>query len=343
MRVRALLWLASRASALVGTAMVAASLLALPPGIATAVGQQTREMKRVASLWDGTRQDAEELFRAFDDELASRGWRDGRTIHRIHGFNDYKGPEALDVLANQIVRSNPSVIVVVTDRVAAAIRRHTTTLPIVIIASADPVGTGWAASLARPGGNVTGLAAGPPVIWGKRLQIMKEAIPGLRRIGLVYNPDWPTHRPSFEALTEAATAHGLQLIAAPVRETAVVNAVIQALPSQGAQGLFVLTDNVTYPLRREIPALALSLRLPSAYGYRQFCDGGGLLCYAEDFVGLSRRSADYVDRILKGGDPATMPMEEPVKYELSINVGTAKKLGLTIPSAILGRTDKLIE
>jgi putative ABC transport system substrate-binding protein len=216
------------------------------------------------------------------------------------------------------------------------------TIPIVMVA-ADPVGLGPAASLSRPGGNVTGLSYLSEEIIAKRLQLLKELVPGLARVGVLKNPMVPSHPTYWKQTEVAAQRLGVALEALEVRGPEDFDAAFATAKQRNAQALLAFDDALTIAYQSRITALAASSRLPAMYGFREFPDAGGLMSYGASVVLLLRRAATFVDKILKGAKPADLPIEQPTKFELVINVRVAKALGLTIPQSILLRADEVID
>ena len=225
---------------------------------------------------------------------------------------------------------------------AQAAKAATMTIPIVFTTVGDPVGAGLVASLGRPGGNVTGLS-GVTEIGGKHLQLLKELSPGKQVIAVLTNPETPFTRLALKEIKTAAEADGTRLEILEARTADQVPRVLRAAVPAGASGLLVLGDPLTYSLRREIADLSAQLRLPSVYPSREWAEAGGLLSYGAGRRQVYRRAAEYVDRILKGARPGDLPVEQPTKFELVLNLKTAKTLGLTIPPSLLQRADQVIE
>jgi putative ABC transport system substrate-binding protein len=246
--------------------------------------------------------------------------------------------------AKELMALQPDAILAHTTPSTAALQRETRTIPIVFVTVSDPVGSGFVAGLARPGGNITGFINLEPTMGGKWLELLTEIAPGRQRVGVMYNPDTAPYvvsfyLPSFEA---AARALKLMPINAPVRSDAEIEAVITGLAREPLSGLFVPPDSFTFVHRAAITALASQNKLPSVYGVRGFATAGGLLAYGTDEGDLFRRAASYVDRILRGETPAELAVQVPTKFELMVNLNSAKALGLTVPQSLL-YTAELIE
>ncbi|HEV2056810.1 MAG TPA: ABC transporter substrate-binding protein [Methylomirabilota bacterium] len=281
---------------------------------------------------------------AFRQGLRELGWVEGQNI-----VIDYRYAEGrfdrLPDLAAELVRLKVDIIVAQPLPAAAAAKNATETIPIVMISGgADPVGLGLIATLARPGGNVTGssYSAGQE-IGGKQLELLKKTVPKVRRVAILSNPANPGHPPMVGELNVAARSLGVQLQLLEVRGPNEFDGAFAAMATERAGALLVLSDGMFNLHRTRLADLAARSRLPAAYGVREFVDAGGLMSYGPSLRDLYRRSAAYVDKILKGAKPADLPVEQPTKFELVINLKTAKALGLTIPPSLLQRADELIQ
>jgi putative ABC transport system substrate-binding protein len=268
---------------------------------------------------------------AFLDELRKLGWVEGTTIVIERKDPDYR-LDRLPALAADLVRSKPNLIVAFGISPARAAKDATSDIPIVMLFVADPVGVGLASSLAHPGGNLTGVATGVPGEFnGKILGVLREALPQAKRLAVFINPSNEMHRLQFPR--EAAKL-GFQLDVIEVREAGEMPGAILAAKARGAEALFIMD---------RVPDLAAQVGLPSLSFERSFVQGGGLIAYGPDFFAIARRGAHYVDRILKGAKPAELPIEQPTKYLLLINLKMAKSLGIEIPASLLARADEVIE
>jgi len=282
---------------------------------------------------------------AFRQALEQLGWKEGRSVRIDYRFAP-ASPDQAQVFAKELVALQPDVIFAVTTPTVAALLRETRTLPIVFAQVSDPVGSGFVASLARPGGNVTGFTNIniESSIGGKWLELVKEVAPTVRRIAMIYNP--PTSpfagyylRP-FEA---AGAAYGIPASPAKVDSDGDIENAFAALAREGGGGVVVLPDTFTGVHREQIVSLAARYRLPAVYPFRWFAEIGGLMSYGIDSDDMFRRAGSYVDRVLKGAKPADLPVQAPTKYELLINLKTAKALGLEVPSTLLATADEVIE
>jgi putative ABC transport system substrate-binding protein len=281
-------------------------------------------------------------LRAFRQGLAELGYVEGRNLVIEYRSADDR-TERLGDLAVELVRLKVDVIVTRGTPAALAAKQATRTIPIVMASSGDPVAEGIVASLARPGGNVTGLhIIGPPELGGKRLQLLKEAVPGSSRIGILWNPDLYT--PLIVRDTErAARAMGVQLLSLEVQRSEPFEQVFETALFGQVDALIAVEDSLTFYLRARIVDFAAMSRMPAIYGLREFVDAGGLMSYGTDRRDLYRRCATYLHRILTGASPADLPVEPPLRFELAINLKTARTLGLTIPPALLRRADYIIQ
>jgi len=224
-----------------------------------------------------------------------------------------------------------------------ATRQATKTIPIVFATHADPVGLGHVASLARPGGNITGLTIILTDLVAKQLEILKEAVPQATRIGLLFSPTAPSHRPAVQAVETAGARLGVQLVMVPVRTVEDFEGAFSTMSREQVGGFLVVSEPVTVSHRARFADLALKHRLPGMFGTRENVEAGGLMSYGPSIDAALRGAAFFVDRILKGAKPADLPVEQPTKFELVINMKTAKTLGLTLPPSLLQRADQVIE
>jgi putative tryptophan/tyrosine transport system substrate-binding protein len=307
--------------------------------------QQARGMRRVAFLHPYDENDTEVLARviAFREGLDALGWTENRNIQIAHR---YSGGDLgrIRAYATELVHSAPDLIVGSGTPITAALKQATSTIPIVFNLVNDPVGQGFVASLSRPGGNITGFTFIDFPLIGKWLEMLKEISPGIRHIALMFNPDTTPFYPAFLNELEAANKSlAVELSASPVHDEAEVEAAIAALAQEPGGGLIAAPDAYINNHRRAIMTLTERHRLPAIYGFRQFAREGALISYGPDTADIVRRSAGYVHRVLRGERPADLPVQAPTKYELVINLKTAKALRIEIPPALLGRADEVIE
>jgi len=326
---------------LIGLAVVLALSLALAPLAAEA--QQPASVPRIGVLLASTPDATSHLLDGLRQGLREHGYVEGQHIMLERRYGQ-AGVERMSDLAAELVRIKVRVIVAATDPATAAVRQQTQTIPIVMANSTDPVGTGFVASLARPSGNVTGLSALSPELSGKRLGLLREVVPGLARVAIIWNPDVRGALFDYKETEAAARSMRLQLQSVEVSRGEDLDRAFSAVTNQRAQALIVQTPNpVLFANRSQVASFAQRTRLPSMYGQKEFADAGGLMSYGASTTDLFRRAATYVDKILKGAKPADLPVEQPTKFELVINLKTAKTLGLTIPQTILLQADQVIQ
>jgi putative ABC transport system substrate-binding protein len=279
---------------------------------------------------------------AFRQALRGLGHVEGTFVLEVR-YGDGRF-ERLPELARELVGLKMDVILATSDVVIAAIKRETQTIPIVMVFSTDPMGTGFVASLARPGGNVTGLSNISSELSRKRLELLREAVPGLSRVAALWNPDVRGALLDYKETEGAARLLRLELQSVEVSRAEDLDRAFSAVTQQRAQALVLPGANpVGFINRGKISTFAQRNRLPSMYPTREYVEAGGLMSYGPSLPDLFRRAATYVDKILKGAKPADLPVEQPTKFELVINLKTAKALGLTIPPSLLQRADQVIE
>lgn len=253
-------------------------------------------------------------------------------------------PERLAQLAAELVQANPEVLVAGLGTLAAkAAAAATKTIPIVFTTVGDPVGVGLVVSLSQPGANVTGLSAQGTNLATKQLQILEDLVPGKQTIAVLSNPDTPNSAMALREVRSAAEQGHQPLAVFEARTTDGVSAGIEAAIKTGAAGLLIVNDPLLYSARRKIAELVAPSRLPTIYGNRDFAEASGLMSYGPDLQQISRRAAEYVDKVLKGARPADLPVEQPTKFEFVINLKTAKELGIALPPTLLALADKVIE
>jgi ABC-type uncharacterized transport system substrate-binding protein len=278
---------------------------------------------------------------AFVQRLHELGWIEGRTVAIEYRWAEGR-VERYGEIAAELVRLKVDVIVTV-GTAAAAAKQATSVIPIVFAVAADPVGSGLVASLARPGGNVTGLSNQQVDIAGKRLELLREVLPDFRRLAIIANVGYPAAVLDMNEVQVAARRLGLEVVdKLEIRKPEDVAPAFDALKG-GAQALYVCGDALVDSVRARINTLALGTRLPTIYPNREYLQAGGFMSYGPSFPDLFLRAADYVDKILRGAKPGSLPVEQPTKFELVINLTAAKALGLTIPESFLLRADGLIE
>ena len=321
---------------LLGGAAAAPSLL-WPLG---ARAQQAGKLPTIGYLGPTTASVESRRFAAFVQRMRELGWTEGRNFIIEVRWAEGRSERFAEIAA-EFVRLKVDVIVTVGAGVSAA-KQATSVIPIVFAAAADPLGSGFVASLARPGGNSTGLSLQATDLAGKRLEFLREVVPGLRRLAIMANVGYPAAVLEMGEVQATARTLGLDAAASEIRRAEDIAAAFEALTGR-AEALYVVLDPLTNTNRVRINTLALGARLPTMHGFREFVEAGGLMSYGADLLDLYRRAADYVDKILRGTKPADIPVEQPTKFDLVINLKTAKALGLTIPPTLLARADAVIE
>jgi putative ABC transport system substrate-binding protein len=307
--------------------------------------QQATGMRRVVCIYAWLENDPEVLARviAFREGLEALGWIENRNIRIEHRYSGADLGRAR-AYATELVHSAPDLIVGNGTPVIAALKEATSTIPIVFTNLTDPVGQGIVASLSRPGGNITGFSFVDFPLIGKWLEMIKEIAPKVTHIALMFNPNTaPFYRAFLQELEAANKSLAVELSASPVHDEAEVEAAITALAREPGGALIATPDVFLNSHRQAIMTLTERRRLPAIFAYRQFVTEGALISYGPDFADIARRSAGYVDRILKGERPADLPVQAPTKFELVINLKTAKTLGLDVPPLLQQRADEVIE
>jgi putative tryptophan/tyrosine transport system substrate-binding protein len=302
--------------------------------------QQATKLPTIGLLAPSTPSTDGQRIAAFSQRLRELGWTEGRNIAFEHRWAEGRS-ERFAELAAELVRLKVEVIVTWGTPIYAT-KQATSVIPIVFAVAGDPVGTGLVASLARPGGNVTGFSTQHTEMQSKRLQILREVVPNLRRLAIMGNIGTAGAVVAMRELREMAPTLGLSVTVSEVRQSEDLAPAFQTLKGH-VDALLLYPDFLFNKNRNRIAALALDARLPTMHGFREPVEAGGLLSYGPDYLDLFRRTADYVDKILKGAKPADLPIEQPTKFELVINMKTAKALGLTIPQSLLLRADQVIE
>ena len=304
--------------------------------------QQSQPMRRIGVLWSLAEDDPESKARleAFRQGLELLGWSEGRNIRIDIRFAGGRA-EPIQSLAKELVAMQPDVIVGQGMPNAAALQRESRTIPIVFFAVGDPLGGGLVASLARPGGNLTGLQLFEPSISGKWLTMLKEIAPRLERVAFLFNPKISVYW--VQVVEDIARSLAIELVPTPVGNAADIERAIESFALIPNGGLLLPPDSTTIVHRDLIIALAAWHRLPAVYSDRTFVVAGGLMSYGIERIDHHRQAASYVDRILRGTNPADLPVQAPTKYETVLNLRTAKALGLTVPAGLLVAADEVIE
>jgi ABC-type uncharacterized transport system substrate-binding protein len=308
--------------------------------------QQGERMRRIGVLMPLAADDpiGQARIAALREGLEKLGWTDGRNIRIDIRWTTTADVESMQRFAKELVALQPDLIVTQSTPITATLLQETRTIPIVFALVADPIGSGFVASFAKPGGNVTGFVTIEPTMAGKWLELLKEIAPHATRVAFLFNPATATY---FEywlnPFKAAAISFAVEAIAAPVRDRSELESAIAEQARTPNGGLVVMPDTFTDTHRVEITSLAARYRLPAVYPYRQFTAVGGLLSYGDDLIDNFRRAPTYVDRILKGEKPSELPVQAPVKFDLVINLKTAKALGLDVPWILQQRADEVIE
>ena len=302
--------------------------------------QQTSKLPTIGFLGAGTRSGWSDWHAAFVQRLLELGWIEGRTVAMEVRWAEGR-PERYTEIAAEFVRLKVDVIVTVGSAVVA-VTQATRVIPIVFAAAVDPLGTGLVASLARPGGNVTGLSMQSTEMAGKRLELLREVLPDLRRLAVIGNGNYPAAVLEIGEVQAAGRTLGIEVDKFEIRGAEEIAPAFKVFKS-GSQALYLCADALLNTYQNRINILALGARLPTIYPSRNFLGSGGLISYGVNNADLFRRAADYVDKILRGAKPSNLPVEQPTKFELVFNLTTATALGLEIPPALLARADEVIE
>jgi putative ABC transport system substrate-binding protein len=324
---------------LIGLAVVLALGLFVAPLAADA--QQKGKSYRMGWLSGRSPTSAPHLSAALIGALKDLGWVETQNLIIDYRYAEGRS-ERLPALVADLLRAKPDIIYAEGDQQIKAVKDATKTVPIVMVAC-DAVAAGLIASLARPGGNVTGVTCISGEIASKRLELLREHLPRLGRLAVVYNPDDPGKAVEWKETEAAGRAMGLKIAALPIQDVKEFESAIARIARDGVEALIVLGDPLTLLYARELMLLAAKHRLPTVNAYREFVTSGGLMSYGPALVEMRRRVAIYIDKVLRGAQPADLPVEQPTKFELVINLKTAKTLGLTIPQTLLLRADQVIE
>ena len=329
--------------------LAATSLAALVLGLFAplSVGaQQTSQMRRIGVLMGLAESNpgAQARLAAFRDGLQTLGWADGRNVRIDVRWATTSDAPAMQRSAKELVALQPDLILSHNTPTTATLLQHTRTIPIVFAVVSDPIGSGFVASIPRPGGNVTGFTNIEPTMASKWLELLKEVAPRVARVAFLFNPATAPYAEYYVGPFKAAAASvAMEAIPAPVHNTSELESAIAAQARTPNGGLVVMTDSFLVTHGAKITSLAARYRLPAVYPFRDFIELGGLLFYGNDLLDSFQRAATYADRILKGATPNELPVQAPVKFELVVNAKTAKALGLTVPRSLLLRADQVIE
>ena len=307
----------------------------------TARAQQQPKLPTIGFLGGATPAAQGQWAAAFVQRLRELGWIEGRTVAIEYRWAEGRSERAAEIAA-EFARRKVDVIVTSGTALIEAAKQATSVIPIVFAAAGDPVGTGLVASLARPGGNVTGLSLQQTETTGKRLELLREVVPGLGRLAILANVGNPAVVLDMREVQATARTLGLETITLEIHRGDDIVPAFEALNGR-AEALYVVVDALVNTHRIRVNTLALAARLPTMHTFREGVEAGGLMSYGTNFPDLFRRAADYVDKILRGTKPADIPVEQPTKFDLVINLTTAKALGLKIPESFLARADEVIE
>jgi putative ABC transport system substrate-binding protein len=323
--------------------LIIALVLGLLAAPLFADAQQAPKIAKIGVLIPGNPAATAHFLEAFRQGLRELGHVEGKTFVLELRYGEARA-ERLPDLARELVGLKVDVIVAGADGAIAAVKRETQTISLVMENSSDPVGTGFVASLARPGGNITGLSSISPELSGKRLELLREVVPGLSRVAFLWNPDVRGAVLDYQATEGAARSLRLSLQSVELSRADDLDRAFSAVTRERAQALILpAATPVGFANRAQIASFAQRNRLPSIYGQKEYVEAGGLMSYGPSTPDMYRRAATYVDKILKGAKPADLPVEQPTRFELVVNLKTAKALGLTIPQTILIRADQVLQ
>jgi len=310
-------------------------------GPLAARAQQPAKQPTIGFLGSGTLEGQGQWVAAFLQRLRELGWIEGRNITIEYRWAEGNSDRA-DELAAELVRRRVDVIVTYANPIVLAVKRSTSTIPIVFAAAADPLGTGLVSTLARPGGNVTGLSVEATDLGSKRLELLRDVVPNFRRLGIMANVGNSASVLEMREVQSASGTLGLEVKTLDIRQAEDIARAFDELKGY-VDALYVCIDTILFANRIRIITLALAARLPTMFTTQEAVKAGGLMTYGPSFPELFRRAGDYVDKILHGAKPEDLPVEQPTKFDLVLNLTTAKALGLTIPPTLLARADEVIE
>jgi putative ABC transport system substrate-binding protein len=304
--------------------------------------QQPTKIPRIGVLAGGSASSIAARLDAFRRGLHDLGYVEGKNVVIAYRYGDGK-TDRLRALAAELIRVKTDVLVTTGSASTRAAKQTTTAVPIIMAIDDDPVGSGFAASLAKPGGNITGLSTLSPEIAGKKLELLKEIVPKLSRVAFIGDITRPGAAQALREMNLAADAFGIQLQYVEARTPSEIETAIRAANKEHADAMLLLASPTLNSYRKKIVDLAIKVQLPAIYPNLEFVDDGGLMAYAVNYTDLFRRAASYVDKVLKGARPADLAIEQPTKFELVINLKAAKQIGLTIPPNVLARADRVIK
>lgn len=304
--------------------------------------QQPPKKPLIGVLVAGSPSSMESRINAFQKRLRELGYKEGQNI--VVEYHYAEGNyNRLTAITTDLVRSNANVIVTWAIPVTQVVKNATNTIPIVMAGGGNPVETGLVESLAKPGGNITGLATIQNELTGKRLELLKEAVPKISRVAFVFNPEGQVPTQGYEPLKSFAQSLKISLEPLEIRKPNEIDKAFAAIPKSRVDGLLLESDPVFNTNRQKVIALTAKNRLPAMYPERRWAEDGGMMAYGTDLIEVANRAAIFVDKILKGAKPADLPVEQPTKFELAINLKTAKQIGVTIPQSVLFRADRVIK
>jgi putative ABC transport system substrate-binding protein len=304
--------------------------------------QRGGKIPRVGFMGNSTAALEANLVGPFREGLREHGYEEGRNVEIVFRWAEGRY-ELFPVLIAELIAANVDVIVTAGTPAMLAVKKATSTVPVVMAAVGDPVGTGIVHNLARPGGNITGLSAIAPDLEGKRLELLREVVPHLARVGFFLNPANEFHTMSMRQALPAAQALNIKLQPCEVRKSEDLEAAFASIVNEKPDGLLILADRIFLHNRQRMMDFATENRLPSVNAYRELVDAGGLMSYGPSYEDMHRRAADYVDRILKGAQPGDLPIEQPTRFTLIVNLKAARALGLEVPPTLVARADDVIE
>ena len=318
-----------------------AFLVILAGGLVTAPSIATGKTFRIGFLGNSTAALEANLISPFREGLRELGYVEGQNVAIDYRWAEGRY-ERFPALVQELLALKVDVIVTAGTPAALAVKRSSTTTPLVMVAVGDPIGSGLVTSLARPGGRATGLVSIAPDLEGKRIELLREVVPKLNQIAVLTNPANPFHEASAEQVRAAAKAVQMKVQFFPVRAEGEIEAAFDGIVRQRPGAMIMLADRLFLHHRARIAEFSLKQRLPAVYAYQELVESGGLMSFGPSYPGMHRRAAYFVDRILKGANPAELPMEQPAKFELVINLKTARAMGLNIPQTVLLRADQVM-
>jgi putative ABC transport system substrate-binding protein len=323
-----------------------AGLVGAAAWLRSARAQQRERLRRIGVLMGYAENDSEAQAQlaAFQDGFRKLGWTEGSNVRIDIRWTIPAEAELMQRFAKELVSLQPDILLSSTTQATTALLQQTHTIPIVFATVGDPIGSGFVASFARPGGNATGFSVSEPTQAEKWVELLKTIAPHVARVAMLFNPGSATYAEYWlKPFKAAAASFGMEAISAPVHDESEIDSVFAAQSREPNSGLIAMPDPFTLANRVKIVSLAARYRLPVVYPYRFFAEVGGLLAYGVDLADNFRRAATYVDRIIKGEKPSELPVQAPVKFELVINLKTAKALGIDVPPTLLARADEVIE